>query len=657
MIINADDFGYSASVNRAICECFNKKLINRTTIMVNMPSAKEAALLAEENGFKDSVGLHINLTEGKALSKECADSELCDEKGYFKGVFHIPFKSRIYLKKSSRKAIAKEVKAQIEEFFKMGFTLKHADSHNYTHSYISVFGEVGKLLKEYGFTSTRISRNVSPEKFSLPFTVYKCVFNTLIRNLKVNKEKIHTTKYFCSVQDFEGCVNKSEISRDVEFMTHPDYIDGVLYDNTLPVAHPFKTREWQKENGLFLEDVSNRKIKLLVCFIQAHIGGAMTSLVNFLNALDTDIYDVDVMFYENDGRHGIKEDINILPQGKIHERLSLMNIIKKVASPLYIRARILDLYYKKIKNNKRKAVQIMSKEGCKYSRKLEKEYDIAVAYEFTWCMNYVINRVKAKKKVLWHHVEFEKSGMDFKVDKKALDKADALVFVSEDCMKSYQNKHPEHKDKAYFIPNLLSGEYVKNKGEEYEAELPFEDSNSLIKLVTVARISFEHKGLDRAVKAFERLKKDGLTDNVKWVIIGKGRDSEKLDDMIKEAGLEDVIYPIGVRENPIPYLKKFDAFLLPSRHEGKPMVITESFIMGVVPLVTEYTSAHEQIKDGYDGLVFENNEEALYEGLKKVIKDKSILLKLKENVLNTDYGNEKEIAVFDKLAEKMVNDK
>ena len=41
------------------------------------------------------------------------------------------------------------------------------------------------------------------------------------------------------------------------------------------------------------------KIKLFVCFIQTHIGGAMTSLVNFLNALDTDKYEVDVMFYEN----------------------------------------------------------------------------------------------------------------------------------------------------------------------------------------------------------------------------------------------------------------------------------------------------------------------------------------------------------------------
>lgn len=653
MIINADDFGYSESVNRAVADCFAQKRINRTTIMINMPYADEAAAIARENGFFDCVGLHINLTEGRALSEECAKSPLCDENGYFKGKFHIPFKSRLYLKKTIRKAIYSEAEAQIKKFIDMGFTLMHADSHNYTHSYFSVYSQVKKLLAEYGFESTRISRNVSGEKMSPAFAVYKKLFNTLVKNLRTKHGKIQTTAYFGSVQDFAACPHKDKLRSDIELMTHPDYIDGVLTDNTLPKPHPFVTGEWLRDNSLYLHDVSGKKIKLLVCFIQAHIGGAMTSLVNFLNALDTTRYDVDVMFYENDGRHGIKEDINILPQGKIHNSFSISNVCKKAFSPSYLWAFARDKYYKKIKHNKRKAVQIMSKEGCKYSRALTKEYDIAVAYEFTWCMNYVINRVNAKKKILWHHVEYENSGMDFKIDKKALDSADALVFVSEDCKKSYVEKHPEHSSKAYFIPNLLSSEYVRKKGNAKVSDMPFEDTGSLIKFVTVARISFSHKGLDRAVRAFARLKQENLLQNVKWVIIGKGGDMDALCSMIEENSLGDVIYPIGVRENPIPYLKNFDCFLLPSLHEGKPMVITESFIMGLVPVVTEYTSAREQIRDGIDGLVLDNSEEALYEGLKRVITNPDILEELRENVLSTDYGNEREIAVFDELAEKL----
>ena len=109
-------------------------------------------------------------------------------------------------------------------------------------------------------------------------------------------------------------------------------------------------------NYLITAHDSTKKIKLLVCFIQAHIGGAMTSLVNFLNALDTDVYDVDVMFYENDGRHGIKDSINILPQGKIHKSFTLSNILRKIVSPSYIWAAMQDVYYKNIKHNRRKAI-------------------------------------------------------------------------------------------------------------------------------------------------------------------------------------------------------------------------------------------------------------------------------------------------------------
>lgn len=655
MVINADDFGYSGSVNQAIADCFERGLINRTTIMVNMPHAEEAAELAKKKGFFDKVGLHINLTEGKALSAECAASSLCDETGCFKGTFHIPFKARLYLPKSVRRAIYAEAEAQIKKYLEMGFTLMHADSHNYTHSYFSVYSEVSKLLKKYNFRSTRISRNVLVEKVSLPFRIYKTVFNHLIRNLRTSdKTKIHTEKYFGLIQEFMRCENKAEIKDSLELMTHPDYIDGVLTDNTLPTPHPFVTPEWIRENGLHPEDVSGKKIKLLVCFIQVHIGGAMTSLVNFLNALDTDKYDVDVMFYENDwGRCGIKEEINILPQGKVHETFGVKNVLTKLLSPSYITAKIQDLYYKKVRHNKRKAVQIMSKQGCRYSRGIDKVYDVAIAYEFTWCLNYVMSRVKAKKKILWHHVEYEKSGMDFKIDKKAMDRADALVFVSEDCKNSYAAKHPEHKDKCCFVPNLLSSDYVRARANE-DAVLPFEDSDRYIKFVTAARISFEHKGLDRAVYAFSKLKKDGLLENVKWIIIGKGRDLPELLEIIKKEGLQDHIYPIGLRENPIPYLKQCEVFFLPSRHEGKPMAVTESFIMGLVPVVTAYTSANEQIRNGVDGLVFENSDEGLYEGLRHLLEHPQIIDELKKNVANTDYGNEKEIEVFDKLIETLM---
>ncbi len=394
------------------------------------------------------------------------------------------------------------------------------------------------------------------------------------------------------------------------------------------------------------------KLKLFVCFIQVHIGGGVTSLGNFLNALDTNKYDVDVMFYENGpGIENIKPEINILPQGKTHTKYSAENILKKLCSPRYVLAAARGTYYRRIKRNKRQAAQIMSRQGCRYSAPINKEYDLAIAYEFGWCLNYVMTRVKAKKKISWHHLDYAGSEFCYKFDKKSFDKADALVFVSEDIRLAYIEAHPEHAAKSYFVPNILSSEYVRKRGDAENVSLPFKDGDKYLKLLTVARINFSHKGIDRAVAAFARLKSDGLTDNVKWVIIGKGRDEERLRELISRFELEDVIYPIGVRENPIPYMKKFDAALLPSRYEGKPMVVTEGFIMGLVPIVTRYTSAGEQIQNGVDGLIFENNDEALYRGLKSVLENPRSLDKMREYIINHDYGNENEIEKFDKLVE------
>lgn len=394
----------------------------------------------------------------------------------------------------------------------------------------------------------------------------------------------------------------------------------------------------------------DKRIRLLVCFIHAHIGGAMTSLVNFLNALDTEKYEVDVMFYENepDERYGIKPEITILPQGKTHRTFSASNICKKVFSLPYLVAKVREIYYKKVKKNKRRAVQIMSRQGCKFSRRLESAYDVAIAYETNWCLNYVMTRVKAQKKILWYHGDFEKSGMDLRIDRKAYDKADALVFVSESVAERYAQLYPQHKDKTVFVPNLLSADFVRSRNNE-SVELPFPEPEKYVKLLTVARVRFDDKGFDRAALVFSQLKKDGLLEGVKWVIVGDGPNFDDLTVILHTFGLEDIIYLVGEKSNPIPYMAACDAFFLPSRHEGKPMAVTEAFIMGLPCVVAEYSSSFEQIRNGVDGIILENSKEGLYTGLRDLLSSPGVLKELRKNVESKDYGNEKDIRYFDKL--------
>jgi predicted glycoside hydrolase/deacetylase ChbG (UPF0249 family) len=69
LIINADDFGLSTSVNRAVVASLQASLCSSTTIMANQPAFLEACQLAHDHRLFDRVGVHLVLTEGSPLTE------------------------------------------------------------------------------------------------------------------------------------------------------------------------------------------------------------------------------------------------------------------------------------------------------------------------------------------------------------------------------------------------------------------------------------------------------------------------------------------------------------------------------------------------------------------------------------------------------------
>ena len=92
-----------------------------------------------------------------------------------------------------------------------------------------------------------------------------------------------------------------------------------------------------------------------------------------------------------------------------------------------------------------------------------------------------------------------------------------------------------------------------------------------------------------------------------------------------------------------------DAFFLPSRYEGKPISVTEAQMLGVPPLVTAYESAYEQLRDGVDGLIFENSTAGILDGLRKVLAKPALLEELRRNTKNTDYTDQQAVRFIDSL--------
>ncbi|MGU8814895.1 glycosyltransferase [Clostridium perfringens] len=386
---------------------------------------------------------------------------------------------------------------------------------------------------------------------------------------------------------------------------------------------------------------------ILIVYNTMCIGGSTTSLLSILKNLDYKKYSVDLLLSDNTGdlMHMIPKEVNLLEPAypKNLKRLKLFSIRSNF---MYLFGKIISF---KNKNKKNIMGQIMTYENTRFSRELNKTYDVAISFLENFPLNYVSKKVKAKKKITWIHLDYIGAGFISTLDKKCYSNLDKFVLVSEQCLNSFVLKFPEHQKKALVIENILTSNTIKELSNK---EINLHVDKKFINLVTVCRITFSHKGLDRILNAFIKLKKEGIHNNLKWYLIGDGADLENVKTIIKNNNLSNNIIILGKKINPFPYEIEMDAFILPSRYEGKPMAITEAQMLGIPPIVTAYKSAKEQIKNRIDGIIVENNDEAIYSILKEIINNPNILYELKENLKKNNYDNIKEMTKIINLIEE-----
>ncbi len=231
-VLNGDDFGISEEVNRAIAECFEKRLLTSTTLMVNMPYADQAVEIAREEGFAEAVGLHLNLTSGYPLTRDIRKCRrFCRKNGSFNAYFQQHTSSRLFLTKKERRAAAKEIEAQMRKYFSYGLPERHLDSHHHVHTDRAIMLELMPLMHKYDFRSVRLSRNLFKKMNPLK-KLYKHIFNS-----KLKKSGLITTEFFGSYRDLAAMNGEIRDNAMVEVMLHPMYNeDGVLCDTKTPMS-------------------------------------------------------------------------------------------------------------------------------------------------------------------------------------------------------------------------------------------------------------------------------------------------------------------------------------------------------------------------------------------------------------------------------------
>lgn len=155
VIINADDFGVSPAVNRAVIKGWQEGVLTSASLMVTGAACDEAVELARQNpGLQ--VGLHLTLVQGKSVLHHGGFPALTDREGNFPND-PVLAGMRMFFIKPLHRQLASEIEAQIEKFIATGLPLSHIDGHLNIHMHPTVFAILCPLLAKYDISSFRLS--------------------------------------------------------------------------------------------------------------------------------------------------------------------------------------------------------------------------------------------------------------------------------------------------------------------------------------------------------------------------------------------------------------------------------------------------------------------------------------------------------------------
>ncbi len=162
LIVNADDFGLTAGVNRAIVEAQQRGIVTSATLMANARAFEEAATLARslaDRKARFSVGCHVVLLDGEPLLPADQVTSLL-QPGTQNGSRQFRVKLNDFVMASFRNKlnpveIEAEASAQIERLQSAGLRPSHFDTHKHAHMFPAVLRPLLRAAREHGLPAVR----------------------------------------------------------------------------------------------------------------------------------------------------------------------------------------------------------------------------------------------------------------------------------------------------------------------------------------------------------------------------------------------------------------------------------------------------------------------------------------------------------------------
>lgn len=394
------------------------------------------------------------------------------------------------------------------------------------------------------------------------------------------------------------------------------------------------------------------KSRIFIAIHYMHLGGAETSLIGLLQALDPQKVDVDLFVYSHEGdmMKLIPSYVNLLPENSVWSMIErpLTTVLKKGYWKMFMarmRAKYrMNQYVKQY--HPKDGSAIIGFVGDEVSKILPHlhhlgTYDLAIS--FLRFHEFVLDHVTAKRKVCWIHTDYSQIDVCAELELPVWSAYDHVISISEDVTKTFLQVFPSLKDKIVEVENILSPDYVRQRSllispEDIQKEMTVR--GDCINLLTIGRFS-EAKKLDKIPAICRGIVEAGL--DVRWYIIGYGGSDDYIRREIDREGMQEHVFLLGKKENPYPYIKACDWYVQPSRYEGKSVVVREAQMLCKPVIVTNYPTAPSQIQQGVDGVIVPMDIPGCVAQMVETLKDEKLKHSIVEYLEVHDYGNMGEV--------------
>lgn len=385
--------------------------------------------------------------------------------------------------------------------------------------------------------------------------------------------------------------------------------------------------------------MSSQKKVLFVCY-GLGIGGIEKCLVNLLNVLPESGYSVDLLLMnpEYTMKPQVKRSVRYLDTFDYVLNIEdTINEIKKRGSFLRNIGLLLRYIIFRLRIKMRAPAWTIFKP-------LPDHYDIAVAYSQNgFAPYYVIDKVKADRKVLWYHNgAYERDGKEHERDKDYYNRFDHIVAVSSDCAKVLRNKFGFDDKKLLVLRNICDAESIREKAQAF---VPPTYTGAQFHIATVGRLTSE-KGADLALQVSRQLCQEGK--DLCWHWIGDGNQASVIQEKIEQFRLQQQFLLEGNQTNPYPFMLHADIYVQPSYYEAYSTTVTEAKVLCKPIVTTDVGGMRDQLVDRKTGLIVPIDVKAITDAIRTLMDNEAMREIFSANLQNESYDPADLLSAYEK---------